>query len=248
MEFVRSTHDDKLVAVPGQIDLWWVDLKYHRADYEACCFYLPEDQQRRLSRFVHREGRLQYAVSHAALNTILSQYTGVPPLELRFVDGEKGKPLLMGSTLSFNLSHSHHAAMIAVSNAPTVGVDVEWVRHKSGLIDIAERYFSKQELRWIEAAAGEEEGVERFYRVWVCKEAYLKAVGVGLTVSLDQFFVRFDLRNEQFSLGGQVEPGGYALRHRLHKAGGQQYALAWCWRGKVDKFRAREWRLSRFCL
>jgi 4'-phosphopantetheinyl transferase len=244
MEFDLWRRREVLALPIGQMDVWWVDFTLHKHDYERCQSYLSSSQLSRMRRFVHYAGRFQYAVSHAALNSILSAYTGTPCERLNFHTGEKGKPMLADSSVFFNLSHSHQAAVIAVAAAPHVGVDVEWVREKSGFMAIAQRYFSTQEVAWVSAAKDLSHKLERFYQVWVCKEAYLKAVGLGLTVSLDQFSVLLDMPGGACRLDGAGDIGAHSLYNYFYVSAGDKYNLAYCWRSGIETVRAREWRLS----
>ena len=114
------------------------------------------------------------------------------PGKLQFRYGPKGKPELAGKAsqrpLHFNVSHSHGLALYAVTREHEIGVDVERIRPDLAGEKIAERFFSSREaatLRELPAHMRQ----KAFYTCWTRKEAYLKAIGQGITLHLDQFEV-----------------------------------------------------------
>jgi 4'-phosphopantetheinyl transferase len=105
-----------------------------------------------------------------------------------------GKPYVwepaFGRTLSFNLAHTGHLAVYACAFGRAVGIDVERVEEQPDLLDVADNWFSPFERSALrELPAGSRTAA--FYRCWTRKEAYVKAVGSGLTAPLDRFHVTF---------------------------------------------------------
>jgi 4'-phosphopantetheinyl transferase len=97
---------------------------------------------------------------------------------------EAGKPSLVRirkdqPTISFNMSHAHGRALIAVSKGQEIGVDLERVRSDVEAEKLSQRYFAPSEHATIMRLA-QEQRAARFFRYWVAKEAVLKAQGVGL--------------------------------------------------------------------
>jgi hypothetical protein len=88
--------------------------------------------------------------------------------------------------LQSSVSHSAELALIAVANGRAVGVDVEAMRAGRRLQAIAESRFSPGEAAALRAL-DESERDAAFYRLWVRKEAYLKATGEGIAGGLDSF-------------------------------------------------------------
>ena len=86
------------------------------------------------------------------------------------------------------MSHSQGLAVIAVTIQRQVGVDVEWVRPMKDAAHLIERFFSADEKRQWERLPAEIQPVA-FFHGWTCKEAWLKAVGSGLSFPLNQFCV-----------------------------------------------------------
>jgi len=159
-------------------------------------------------RFRRAADRARYLASHAMLRLVLSRYVGAPAGELEFEVGDRGKPKLArdpGFPLSFNLSHSGAMALLAVSGAPAVGVDIEEIRDDVDVPALARSVLSAAELRVLRGAPVERQ-CSLFFRGWVRKEAVLKGCGLGLTVNLDEVVVLGDDANDDAGLTS-VKPG-----------------------------------------
>ena len=116
----------------------------------------------------------------------------VSPEQLTFVYGPQGKPALHGAGegVQFNLSHSRELALLAVTTLPAVGIDIEWMRPLDDMMGIAARFFAAGErARLAEMPAAQRH--HAFFDCWTRKEAYIKAIGEGLSRPLHQFEVAF---------------------------------------------------------
>lgn len=154
---------------------------------------LSAGERARARRFRAEADRHRFAASHAALRVILAGYLGCDPLALNFDLGPRGKPGLPGSGIEFNLSHSGDLAVVAVTRGRRVGVDVERLRPTFERDGIVARFFSPSERAEF-AALPDGLHLDAFFRVWTCKEAYIKAIGTGLATELDSFSVAVDPR------------------------------------------------------
>jgi 4'-phosphopantetheinyl transferase len=193
-----ALHDSFAPAVPGSVPLgrrelhvWVVPL---HGDPEPFGSLLSAAEQQRLERFRFADHRRRYQIGHGALRRILGGYLGRDPRAVDFTQGPRGKPYLAaapGSTARidpfFNLSHSGKLALIALGGHE-LGVDVEKLRHLESLTEIARRHFSEVEFQALDALAGDARQLA-FYRCWTRKEAYIKALGEGLSMPLDTFDV-----------------------------------------------------------
>ena len=97
---------------------------------------------------------------------------------------EHGKPFVAGAPdLSFSITHSGTFALVALAEHAMVGIDMEAVRPRSHLDRLAARVLDADALAaWDTAPAGEQ--LTQFLRAWTAKEAYLKAVGLGIATNL----------------------------------------------------------------
>jgi len=117
---------------------------------------------------------------------MLGRYLKLRPSDVVFAYGERGKPGLAGSNLCFNYSASGSVAVMAFCIGTDIGIDVEEVRTIDQPLDIASRYFHPLEVRELAATSATERDVA-FLRLWTCKEAVVKAAGLGLSMPLDSF-------------------------------------------------------------
>jgi 4'-phosphopantetheinyl transferase len=126
------------------------------------------------------------------LRVLLGRYLETEPKEVRFTYGLFGKPALADehatSRLRFNASHSHELAVYAFAWEHEIGVDVEYVKTDFASEDIARHFFSAYEVATLMALPEAERG-PAFFRCWTRKEAYIKAIGSGLSHPLDEFDV-----------------------------------------------------------
>ncbi|NET10505.1 MAG: 4'-phosphopantetheinyl transferase superfamily protein, partial [Symploca sp. SIO2B6] len=121
-------------------------------------------------------------------------YLHQPPKAIAFTYSDRGKPAISPLTLAqapsstasgvtFNLSHSGEIALYAVSCDRRVGIDIEVLRPMPQALQLAQRFFLKQEYQQL-ATLPTAQQETAFFRGWTRKEAYLKATGEGL-VGLD---------------------------------------------------------------
>ena len=167
------------------VHVYAVSLQQPAERVPACALILAPDERERAARFVFERDRRRYTVARWALRMILARYVDVPPGELEFRYGPRGKPALRGpASLCFNASHSGELAVVGVARGRELGIDIEWVRPVEDALGIAEQFFCEAEHASLRAA----QGVDRlatFFRYWTRKEAILKATGEGLGLPLN---------------------------------------------------------------
>lgn len=165
------------------------------ADAESYWPVLSDEEQGRARRFYREVHGRRYTVAHGALRVILSGYLGETPESLAFSTGEHGKPSLspvpgVVHQIEFNLSHSDDLALVAVALGVPVGVDIERWSEETEHLELAERFFSPSEREALRALADDRAKLtEGFFAAWSRKEAYLKAIGCGITRGLHHFDV-----------------------------------------------------------
>jgi 4'-phosphopantetheinyl transferase len=156
--------------------------------------HLSSDERARAARFRFPELRQAFVAGRGVQREILSRYTGVAPHALAYRESAYGKPELDGAAggmeIRFNVSNSGDLALYALTIRREIGVDLERLKPMPDGIDIAKRFFSAPENE-IFAALAEEVRDLAFFNCWTRKEAYIKAVGEGLSMPLDRFDVAF---------------------------------------------------------
>lgn len=171
----------------GNVHVWVVDLE----SAPATPGILSPSELARAGRFRFAKDRRGFIASHAALRQILAAYTDLHPASLDFMTLPHGKPALVSGGLQFNLSHSGELALVALAAGCELGVDIERLRAQVEMEAIARRFFSPSETEAL-LAYPEPERAPAFFRCWTRKEAYVKAIGGGLTISLSSFVVSLE--------------------------------------------------------
>ena len=163
-----------------EVHLRLVDLDDAR--WDAFTTSLSVDEEARASRFRTTALARSYRRGRAALRQVLAYYAGQPPRSLAMQYGEFGKPALRGHDVQFNLSHSGKRALIAVSALP-VGVDLEWIHPRLVVEDLAPIVCNGAEDAYLRQLP-EDARRAAFFQLWTQKEAYCKALGIGLQKTL----------------------------------------------------------------
>ena len=173
------------------------------------------DEKTRAERFHFEEDRKRFIVRRGILRTILGGYLGVDPDQVQFAYGKNEKPELADSfangEIRFNLSHSGEVALYAFTRDREIGVDIEHIREISDMEQVSNRFFSLRENEVLHILS-ESKKREAFFNCWTRKEAYIKAIGDGLSCPLDSFDV-------------SLVPGEPARLQRIE--GDSEAALRW---------------------
>src|ERR1044072_9535450 len=173
----------------GAVNVWRIALDQPDDKLDRFRRTLEPDELDRASRFHFEKHRRHFIVARGILRAVIGRYLEMQPESLRFSYGAYGKPALASKhVLRFNLSHSHEVALLAIALDAELGVDVEHIREDFVSEEIARRFFSRAEVDVFNALPKEEQ-VAAFFRCWTRKEAYIKAIGKGLSQALDAFDV-----------------------------------------------------------
>jgi 4'-phosphopantetheinyl transferase len=196
-----EAHDGAPIAeepCPGvDVDLWVWSLDASQAERAIYESYLSHDEIERADRFRFERLRNDFVASQGKLRETLALYLGQHPSSIRFVRNAFGKPAIAADDLRipfFNLSHSGGLAALAVCCAIDVGVDIEAVR-QTPVADIPASFFTEGETQDL-LGMDEADRHAGFFRCWTRKEAFIKAVGQGLSLPLNSFDVECRLHQE----------------------------------------------------
>ena len=180
----------KTIARPslkdGEVHIWRVFLDWPLEEVQKSLANLSAEEKACAQRLVNSLHRYYYIASRATLHSILTLYlSDSAPLEFRYND--YGKPYLINEpSLYFNLSDSHRIALYAITTNREVGVDIESMKSNIHAEDIAERFFSPNEIETFRTLP-KGQHLEGFYRIWTLKEAYVKVIGRGLSFGFNRF-------------------------------------------------------------
>ncbi len=190
------------------VHVWSVDLTVPPDEGLVGC--LSSDEQERARRFRFDEHRGQFVAARCALRGVLARWLGIDADQVRFQYGPAGKPELAPKGTArdthFNVSHSGDVALIAVSRGRRVGVDIERHRAMPDLPELVRRHFHVTEQRAF-STLDEPVKEQAFFACWTRKEAYLKAIGSGLTGGLSRFAVSFLPEEEPRLIQSDEDPG-----------------------------------------
>jgi len=173
---------------------------------EAFDRVLSAGERQRWRGFVCPDTALQFLVGRGILRAGLSAYADVAPDRWRFAFGAHGKPRVaaprIDRPLRFNLSHTRGLVALAICQGFDVGIDVEDSSRPLDVFELAPLALSPNEWSAIEPLAPTER-TQRFYQLWTLKEAYVKALGAGLSLALPE--VAFEPHGGTFRLAPALE-------------------------------------------
>jgi len=191
-----QSHDQPGLLREDEVHLWIAPLTRPPEKLFYFESILSADEKERARRFRNISDGKRYLIARGSLRRLLGYYVAGAPDRLQFTYDTFGKPSLSGQTseavLNFSVSHSEDRALFGFARARRIGVDLEYIRANIDVLGLAKRYFSPDEFRRLRRLQASEQ-VEAFYRVWTCKEAYLKACGEGLSFGLERVEVSLSL-------------------------------------------------------
>ncbi|NOQ13181.1 MAG: 4'-phosphopantetheinyl transferase superfamily protein [Methyloprofundus sp.] len=156
------------------------------SDYLAV---LDDSELTTAERFKSTEARKRYIICHGILRQLLAERVNESAANLRIDKAEFGKPFLPDHPeISFNMSHSGDILAIAISSLCQLGIDVEYYKTRNTWEGLVKKCFAPEEAEyWY--SLNNTERKHAFYQFWVKKEAFVKAVGKGITLGLNQCVV-----------------------------------------------------------
>jgi 4'-phosphopantetheinyl transferase len=170
---------------------------------------LGADESARADRFRFARDRRRFIVRRARLRQWLGAWVGRAPEALVFSENSHGKPILVDGP-PFSLSHSVDMMMLAIGDAE-IGCDIERIDPALDWLPLAATFFTRTERAAL-AALPPAAACRAFFACWARKEAFVKALGLGLSYPLDAFDVSVSTQAELLSGGeGWVMTAGPAL-------------------------------------
>jgi len=179
----------------GEIHVWtynWQTDELSFLEYQLKAL-LSISERTNWQKLQRDEVRQQKILSRAFLRSVLSAYFLIPPQEWRIEYGQYGKPFIPKSQLPwplcFNVSHAQNIIVCAVAYDGNIGIDIENVTASSFEEDCARNFAPSECTRLL--LDKDSDTPSRFLDYWTLKEAYLKAIGTGLSGGLDSIIFDF---------------------------------------------------------
>ena len=148
----------------------------------------------------------QHSHAHRLLRECLKPYGIAYTENSPVTKGKFGKPSLAEHPeIHYNLSHADGISACIVSGKEC-GIDCERIRPLRPAV--MRRAFSEKEKQLVENTPEEQKNL-LFFRLWTLKEAYIKAIGTGLSFPMEQ--AEFNLTEEGFTTA--IE--GYKFRQYI---------------------------------
>ncbi len=202
------------VAAPelaaNQVHVWRIALEAAAAQAQDLGHLLTPAELERASRFRMDADRARFQIGRAATRRILGTYLGLAPETVGIDLNQFGKPQLDDSTapverrVHFNVSHSGGWILAAFARSFPVGIDVEQVSPERVTEELIAQIMCESERRLLQALPREQH-VAAFFNCWTLKEAWLKGLGLGLSVPLRAIEVSIDPREPARLIGAPLE-------------------------------------------
>ncbi len=185
-------------------------------------------RQQKIAILRHERDKNRSLAAGLLLDHALAAF-GLQERSVEYEIGEWGKPALKyHPEICFSLSHSGSYAICTIGDKP-VGNDIERIRE--GRLKVADRFFAKEELSWLYETEREEGRMQRMFRLWTMKESFVKAIGRGMSLSLQDFVIHMDGESGRARVRHSVDAKYYHLREYREIAG---YCTAVCVQDRAD--------------
>lgn len=172
-----------LKLLDNEVHVWSASFKQLLPQVEQLAQTLSKDEKKRAERFHFERDKRHFMIGRGLLRIILGRYLNIEPHQVQFFYNPCGKPALVSrdscSTLEFNLSHSEDMVLYSFTRDRQIGIDLERLRPIPDLEQLIQQFFSVRETSAILSLPSSQQQLA-FFQTWTCKEAYLKATGVGL--------------------------------------------------------------------
>ncbi len=176
-----SLHNGEALILYGDIN----SPLFNTADALTC---LTEFELKKFHSYRFKDDRLRFLLARYILKSVASKIAGREIGEAEPTFTEFGKPIFTDIPLHFSISHSGRFSSVAFSLDYQLGLDIEMVRSVQDAKQLSKRFFSIEENLFLEKT-GQSALLDNFFRVWSAKEAYIKALGRGISKKLQEFSV-----------------------------------------------------------
>ncbi|KAF8845707.1 hypothetical protein BDN67DRAFT_919153 [Paxillus ammoniavirescens] len=210
--------------------------------YQNALPFVDQAVQSKIKRFHRREDACRSLIG-SLLPRVLLRKRGVSRDEMSFATTENGKPYCttpgIDPPLGFNVTHDESVIAMAFGSgdlgppAYNLGVDVMQLKVPPRItfpdfVDSVSSQESNQltarERNIVLADIPEGEALRRFYWVWTLKEAYTKALGIGL--GFDFRRIQYDVLEEKVTIDGELARGWQFRKFEVAHSGNKYVGVA----------------------
>ncbi|KAF8138216.1 4'-phosphopantetheinyl transferase superfamily [Boletus edulis] len=216
---------------------------YDKSDFPDSLYHsalplLDPPTRAKVNRFHRREDACRTLIG-SLLPRVLLRKRGVPRDAIAFAVTDSGKPYSttpgLDPPLGFNVTHDEGVVAMAFGTgdlgppAYIIGVDVMQLKIPPRttfceFVDSVSSQLTPLELGMLLAEVPEAEAVRRFYRVWTLKEAYTKALGIGL--GFDFRRIEYDVVQENVTIDGEPARGWQFRKFEVAHSGSKYVGVA----------------------
>ncbi len=174
-------------------EIYKVDIeKISRSELGAAYFVMSEGRRQKCDSLKNESDKKLCIAADMILRKVLSEKTGTAPEKLVFGLESKGKPYLENAEYKFSVSHSGKYVAVAVNKSCDIGIDVEMIRPVRSAV--ARHILTRKDIEYVfnddkipDGIINSREVLERFFKVWTYKEAFVKLTGEGITDNIKSF-------------------------------------------------------------
>ena len=163
------------------LHIWNIDFNESEYYLYLSLYALISSEQDRVDKFKRFEDKISFIITHISLKILLFVYTDISIEKIKYKFNNYGKPSLDDKyNINYNISYSYKKAVIALSKN-IIGIDIEYINKKFQYEEISKLVLSEKEILKVNNSSFK---FRSFYSLWTRKEAFLKALGVGLNDNL----------------------------------------------------------------
>lgn len=187
-KFRHSRRTKEMSGISTKIYAANVSELENEALYNAAYNRVTDERRKKTDSFRLKKDRQLSLGAELLLIEALKEW-GINPKEIKYHYGANGKPYLTGrQDIYFNLSHSDEAVICAVS-LWEVGCDIEKISHIN--LEVAKKFFCEAEYELIASRKTKESKQKMFFRLWTMKESFIKLTGIGMSMPMNSFSIKF---------------------------------------------------------
>ena len=233
-----------LPVTSSEIQVWRIHLARPSVEILRLQKVLSADEQSQAARFHFDRDQRRFVIRRAVRRQLLAAQLETSPATIQIESANFQKPKIVSpensKRLRFNCSHSADWALIAVAREREVGVDLEQHRPLPDAEDLAGKIFSDAENRELTALPPALK-LQGFFNGWTRKEAFVKAIGLGLSYPLNRFSVSLSPNRPAAILEVADNPPALEKWSMISLELNPDYSAALVFEGKKSDVKFLEW-------